>query len=69
MKAKPSGLSPQELRQWAERARQLADRANSLMPLHRQKLRQKGNLLEWWASRKSKKHARQNRHPEHLTKQ
>jgi hypothetical protein len=39
------------------------------MPLHRLKLRQKAKLLEWVALRKSKKHARQNRHPEHLAKQ
>jgi hypothetical protein len=41
----------------------------SLMPVQRVKLRQKAKLVEWWADRKAKRHARQNRHPDHLTKQ
>jgi len=70
---KPSpltSLSPEGLRRLAQETRDHANTPrNGLMPVHRLKLRQKAKLLEWWAGRKSKKHARQNRHPEHLTKQ
>ena len=63
-------LSPEELRQWAVRARRLANRQNNgLMPADRQLQRRNATNLERLAAGKAKRHARQNRHPQHPTKQ
>jgi hypothetical protein len=65
-----TSLSPEGLRRLAQDGRRVANSPNpSLMPVQRVKLRQKAKLVEWWADRKAKRHARQNRHPDHLTKQ
>ena len=62
--------SPEELRQWAARARRLANRPNNgLMPAERQKQRRNASNLEKLAAGKARRHAMQNRHPEHPTRQ
>lgn len=63
-------LSPEDLRQWAARARRLANRPNNgLMPSDRQLQRRNATNLEKLAAGKAKRHALQNRHPQHPTKQ
>jgi hypothetical protein len=63
-------LSPEELRQWAIRARQWANQPNNgLMPKARQLLRRNATNLEKLAVDKARRYALQNRHPDHPTRQ
>ena len=58
------------MRNLAQEARQAANSPrNGLMPVKRQLLRRNATNFERLALAKAKRHARQNRRPEHLTKQ